>query len=123
VPAMKIKKGDTVQVITGKDKGKQGRVLESRPSVGKVVVENIAVVKRHQRPRPVQGGGAMGSQIIPGGIIEKPAAIDVSNVQLVCPVCKKPTRVGMTVREIKGEQIKLRVCKKCNEEIDKGDRR
>lgn len=121
--AMRIKKGDTVQVIAGKDKGKQGRVLEARPGERRVVVENVAMVKRHQRPRPVPGGGAMGGQILPGGIIEKPAAIDVSNVQLVCPVCGKPTRVGVTVREIKGEQIKIRTCKKCNEEIDKGDRR
>ena len=120
---LKIKKGDTVQVIAGKDKGKQGRVLEARPSEHRVVIENVAMVKRHQRPRPMQGGGAMGGQIIPGGIIEKPAAIDVSNVQLVCPVCKKPTRVGVTVREIKGQQVKIRTCKKCNEEIDKGDRR
>lgn len=121
--AMKIKKGDTVQVITGKDKGKQGRVIEARPTEHRVVVENIAMIKRHQRPRPMREGGRMGGQIIPGGIIEKPAAIDVSNVQLVCPICKKPTRVGVTVREIKGQSIKIRVCKKCNEEIDKGDRR
>ena len=123
MPAMKIKKGDTVQVITGKDKGKQGRVLEARPSEHRVIVENVAIMKRHQRPRPIRDGGAMAGQIQPGGIIEKPAAIDVSNVQLVCPVCKKPTRVGHTIREIKGVQVKVRVCKKCNEEIDKGDHR
>lgn len=121
--AMKIKKGDIVQVITGKDRGKQGRVVEARPREHRVVVENVAVIKRHTRPRPMRDGGRMGSQIIPGGIIEKPAAIDVSNVQLVCPVCKKPTRVGITVRTIAGQEVKLRVCKKCNEEIDKGDRR
>ena len=121
--AMKIKKGDIVQVITGKDRGKQGKVLEARPREHRIVVENIAMMKRHMRPRPLREGSRMGSQITPGGIIEKPAAIDVSNVMLVCPVCKKPTRVGTTVREIKGEAIKLRVCKKCNEEIDKGDHR
>ena len=121
--SLKIKKGDTVQVIAGKDKGKQGRVLEARPRENRVVVENVAIVKRHTRPRPVQGAGALGGQIIPGGIIEKPAAIDVSNVQLVCPVCGKPTRVGHTIREIKGTQVKIRTCKKCNEEIDKGDHR
>ena len=120
---MKIKKGDTVQVITGKDRGKQGRVIEARPREHRIVVENIAMMKRHMRPRPIQGGGRLGGQITPGGIIEKPAAIDVSNVMLVCPVCKQPTRIGTTVREIKGESIKIRVCKKCNEEIDKGDHR
>ena len=121
--AMKIKKGDIVQVITGKDRGKQGKVIEARPREHRIVVENIAMMKRHMRPRPLREGSRMGSQITPGGIIEKPAAIDVSNVMLVCPVCKKPTRVGTTVREIKGQAIKIRVCKKCNEEIDKGDHR
>ena len=121
--AMKIKKGDIVQVITGKDRGKQGKVMEARPSEHRVIVEGIAIVKRHTRPRPMRDGGPMAGQIIPGGIIEKPAAIDVSNVQLVCPVCKQPTRVSVTAREIKGETVKIRVCKKCNEEIDKGDRR
>ena len=121
--AMKIKKGDIVQVITGKDRGKQGKVIEARPREHRIVVENIAMMKRHTRPRPLREGSRMGSQITPGGIIEKPAAIDVSNVMLVCPVCKQPTRIGTTVREIKGEAIKIRVCKKCNEEIDKGDHR
>ena len=120
---MKIKKGDIVQVITGKDRGKQGKVIEARPREHRIVVENIAMMKRHMRPRPLREGSRMGSQITPGGIIEKPAAIDVSNVMLVCPVCKQPTRVGTTVREIKGQAIKIRVCKKCNQEIDKGDHR
>jgi large subunit ribosomal protein L24 len=66
-----------------------------------------------------------GTTIQPGGVIDKPAPIPVSNVMLVCPVCKKPTRVGMTLKEIKGEQVKIRVCRRddCRQEIDGGDHR
>ena len=92
---MKVKKGDVVHVLRGKDRGKEGRVLEALPKEGRVVVENINVVKRHRRPRPIQNTtGLGGAQIIPGGIVELPAALPVSNVMLVCPVCRKPTRVG-----------------------------
>jgi large subunit ribosomal protein L24 len=120
---MRIKKGDTVQMITGKDRGKQGRVLDARPIDRKVVVENLNQIKRHQRPRPIRDASRMGgTQIIPGGIIEKPAAVDVSNVMLVCPTCKRPTRVGMKFKDVKGgETVRVRVCKRadCGQEIDR----
>ena len=121
--AMKIRKGDTVHVLAGKDRGKQGRVLDARPRENKVVVENLNVVKRHQKPRPIRDASRMGgTQIAPGGIIDRPAAVSVSNVMLICPTCKLPTRVGYRFKEGKGgEQIKVRVCKRadCGEEIDR----
>ena len=101
---MKVRKGDVVHILRGKDAGKEGRVVEALPKQNRVVVENINVVKRHRRPRPIQNTTGMGgSQIIPGGIIELPAPLPVSNVMLVCPTCKLPTRVGYTTREVKGE--------------------
>ena len=118
---LKIKKGDVVQMITGKDRGKQGRVLETRPSEGRVIVENLNIVKRHTRPRPIRQRSSMGGQQVePGGIIEKAAAVAVSNVMIVCPTCKQPTRVGIKVKEVKGETVRVRVCKRdgCGQEID-----
>ena len=92
---MKVKKGDVVHVLRGKDRGKEGRVIEALPKEGRVLVENINIVKRHQRPKPIQNSSRMGGpQMIPGGIVERSAPMPVSNVMLVCPVCKKPTRVG-----------------------------
>ena len=119
---MKVKKGDLVQVLSGKDRGKQGRVLEARPRERRVLVENLNQVKRHMRPRPVRDSSRMGgAQVIPGGIIEKAAPVDVSNVMLVCPVCKQPTRVGIKLKDVKGETIRVRVCKRegCLQEIDR----
>ena len=101
---IKIKKGDLVQILAGKDRGKQGRIIEARPRDGRVLVENLNVMTRHTRPRPLRDSNRMGgTQMSPGGRIEKAAPVDVSNVMLVCPVCKLPTRVGMKVKEIKGE--------------------
>jgi len=119
---MKVKKGDLVQMITGKDRGKRGRVLEARPSERRVIVENLNVAKRHTRPRPIRDSSRMGgAQVVPGGILDKPAAVSVSNVMVVCPVCGNPTRVGMTEKEVKGEIVRIRVCKRegCGQEIDK----
>jgi large subunit ribosomal protein L24 len=120
---MRIKKGDTVQMLSGKDRGKQGRVIDARPIDRKVVVENLNQVKRHQKPRPIRDASRMGgTQMLPGGIIERAAAVDISNVMLVCPTCKLPTRIGYRFKEGKGgEQIKVRVCKRegCGQEIDK----
>ena len=119
---MKVKKGDLVQMITGKDRGKRGRVLEARPSERRVIVENLNVAKLHTRPRPIRDSSRMGgAQVVPGGILDKPAAVSVSNVMVVCPVCGNPTRVGMTEKEVKGEIIRIRVCKRegCGQEIDK----
>jgi large subunit ribosomal protein L24 len=119
---MTVKKGDLVQILSGKDRGKQGRVIEARPRERRVIVENLNVVKRHTRPRPIKDSSRMGGpQIAPGGIIEKAAPVDVSNVMVVCPTCKLPTRVGIKVKDVKGEQVRVRVCKRdgCGQEIDK----
>ena len=117
---MKVRKGDTVRVLRGKDAGKQGRVVEALPKQGRVVVENINVVKRHRRPRPIQNTTGMGGpSIIPGGIIELPMAMPVSNVMVVCPTCGKATRVGTTEKTVKDNTVRVRVCKKCGEEIDR----
>ena len=116
---MKIKKGDVVHVLRGKDAGKEERVLEALPKEGRVVVENINVVKRHRRPRPIQNTTGMGGpSIVPGGIIELPMALPVSNVMVVCPTCGKPTRVGTIEKTIKDKTVRVRVCKRCGEEID-----
>ncbi len=120
---LKIKKGDTVQMLTGKDRGKQGRVLEARPREGKVVVENLNMMKRHQKPRPIRDSSRMGgTEIAPGGIVDRPSAVPVSNVMVVCPTCKKPSRIGYRFKEAKGgEQVKVRVCKNdgCGQELDR----
>jgi len=122
VKAMKIRKGDTVHVLAGKDRGKQGRVLEARPREKRVVVENLNMMKRHERPRPIKNPSRMGgSQFTPGGVIDKAAPIPISNVMLVCPTCNRPTRVGIATREVKGERKRVRVCRRedCRQEIDK----
>ena len=119
---LKVRKGDVVQMLTGKDRGKQGRVLEVRKDDRRVIVENLNMVKRHQRPRPMKDPSRMGApQIVPGGIIEKAAAVPVSNVMVVCPTCGRPTRVGTVEKEIKGQTVRIRVCKRadCGQEIDK----
>lgn len=105
---MHVKKGDTVIVLSGNEnnKGKQGKVIEALPKKNKVVVEGINLVKRHTKP----------SQANPqGGIITKEAALNASKVMLVCPACKKPTRIKKA--EVAGANV--RVCKKCGEQIDK----
>ncbi len=119
---LKVKKGDRVQVLSGKDRGKQGRIIEARPRDGRVLVENLNVMTRHTRPRPLRDSNRMGgAQLSQGGRIEKAAPVDVSNVMLVCPVCKLPTRVGMKVKVVKGETVRVRVCKRdgCGQEVDR----
>ena len=119
---LKIKKGDTVHMLSGKDRGKQGQVVEARPRDGKVIVQNLNMMKKHQKPRPIRDSNRMGgTQIAPGGIIDRPMAVSVSNVMLVCPTCKLPTRVGYVFKDVKGERVKIRVCKRegCGQEIDK----
>ena len=103
--AMNVKKGDTVIVLSGKDKGKQGKVLGTVPSEAKVVVEGINMVTRHTKPRK------QGDQ---GGILKKEAPIYACKVQKVCPKCNKPTRVAHKVNEA-GK--KVRVCKHCGAEL------
>src|SRR5919199_963561 len=119
---MKVRKGDLVQILSGKDRGKQGRVIDARPRERRVLVENLNLVKRHMKPRPIRDSSRMGGpQIAPGGVIDKPAPLPVANVMLVCPVCKRPTRVGTVVKEAKGEEVRVRVCRRadCGQEIDK----
>ncbi len=106
-PKMHVKAGDKVKVIAGKDKGKEGKILSVVTSSGRVIVEGVSVAKRHQRPT---------QQMPQGGIIEKEAAIAGSNVMLVCPACGAATRVG---HKILDNGTKVRVCKKCNEVVDK----
>ena len=119
---MNVRKGDLVQILAGKDRGKQGRVLEARPKESRVVVENLNVVKRHTRPRPIKDSSRVGgTQIQPGGVIDKPAPLPVANVMVVCPTCKRPTRIGRVVKDVKGEQVRVRVCRRadCGQELDK----
>jgi large subunit ribosomal protein L24 len=118
---MKIKKGDLVQILSGKDRGKRGRVVDARPGRGSVIVENLNVARRHTKPRPIRDSSRMGGQqIVPGGIIEKAMPLDVSNVMLVCPTCQQATRVSVVHKEVKGVTVRVRVCKRegCGQEID-----
>ena len=120
--AMKVKKGDLVQILSGKDRGKQGRVIEARPDQRRVIVENLNVVKRHTKPRPMKDANRMGgTTMMPGGVIDKPAPMPVSRVMVVCPACNLPTRVGHVFKEIKGKRVKVRVCRRagCGGELDK----
>ena len=120
--AMKIRKGDVVHMLAGKDRGKQGRVIDARPRDGQVIVENLNVMKKHQKPRPIRDANRMGgTQVAPGGIIDKATAVPVGNVMVVCPTCKLPTRIGYTTKEVHGETVKVRVCKRdgCGQEIDR----
>jgi large subunit ribosomal protein L24 len=119
---MKVRKGDLVQMLTGKDRGKQGRVIESRPRDRRVIVENLNVVKRHTRPQPMKESSRMGgTQMTPGGVIEKAAPVPVAKVMLVCPTCNRPTRIGMATKDVKDGQVHVRVCKRadCGQEIDR----
>ena len=102
-----VKTGDEVIVINGKDRGKKGKVLEVSPSEGKVIVEGVNMVSKHVKPRK------MGEQ---GGIIKAESALYADKVQLVCPKCKAPTRVGHVIEIDKktGKKKKYRVCKKEN---------
>ena len=101
-----VKKDDLVMIIAGKDKGKRGKVLRVMPDKGRVLVENLNLIKRHTRPSRTSNEG---------GIIEKEAPIALSNVQLLCHGCKKPSRTGIRVLE---DGSKSRFCKKCNEIVN-----
>ena len=102
---MHVKRDDKVIVLSGRDKGKQGKVISSDPKNGKVIVEGINVAKRHYKPRK------MGQE---GGIIRKETPIYASKVMRVCPKCKKPTREA---HKLGDDGKKSRVCKKCGEAI------
>lgn len=101
---MKIKKGDTVLILSGKDRGKTGKVEKVLPKKKKVIVDGINIIKKHVRPR---------KQKQKGEIVEVPAPFDVSNAKLICPKCNKPARVGYKMVDDK----KIRICKKCREKI------
>ncbi len=104
---MKIKKGDTVEVISGDDKGMRGEVHTSFPQEGRIIVSGVNMVKKHQR--------RTGNVRTQAGIIEREAPVRVSNVALVCPHCGKPARVGYIVAP---DGTKSRVCRRCDEAID-----
>ena len=103
---MKVKKGDQVKVISGKDRGKISKVLAVLGKEGKVVVEKVNVAKKHKKQT--------GNQKDPGGIIELESPIDISNIMAICPSCNKSIRVGYKIVEGK----KVRICKKCKSVLD-----
>jgi len=104
--SLQVKTGDRVIVTAGKDKGKIGNIKKINPSQAKVVVEGANLVTKAQKPNPMAG--------VQGGLIKVEAALDSSNVMIVCPSCEKPTRIKHDVVEGK----KIRVCKKCGEQLD-----
>ena len=108
---MNIKKGDTVLIITGKDRGKQGTVSRAMPQDNKVIIEGLNIVKKHVRPQ---------GQTRQGGVIDKAMPIDVSNTMLICTECGEPTRVGHDRRPVGVDQKlrPVRVCKKCHKVIE-----
>ena len=111
---MFVKSKDQVVVISGKDKGTKGKVVTASPKTGKIVVEGVAMVTKHQKSR---------QQGQPGGIIKKEAFIDASNVMVICPKCGKATRIAHKTVEVTGkdgktEKKNVRICKKCGAEID-----
>jgi len=107
-PATAIKKNDNVIVLTGRDAGKRGRVLRVIPTTGRVVVEGVNFIKRHTRANPQKN--------VKGGIIEREAALNASNVQLVCPECGARTRIG---RRLLDDGRRVRFCVKCKGVVDK----
>jgi large subunit ribosomal protein L24 len=102
---MKIRKGDRVQVLTGKDRGKTGTVSRSIPTRGKVIVDGVNIAKKHQKPT---------SATTQGGIIDKEMPIPVANVAVVCGACGKPTRVGY---RFESDGTKVRICRKCEGDL------
>ena len=106
--ATPIRKNDNVVVMAGKDRGKRGRVLRIVPDTNRVVVEGVNMIKRHTKANPQKN--------IKGGLVEREAPLHASNVQLVCPECGKPTRLG---KRILGDGRKVRVCRRCEGVVDK----
>jgi large subunit ribosomal protein L24 len=103
-----IRKNDNVVVTTGKDRGKRGRVLKVVPATNRLVVEGANFISRHTKPNPGKN--------VKGGIAKREAALHASNVQLVCPECGKPTRIG---HRVLGDGRKVRFCRKCEGVVDK----
>ncbi len=106
---MKIKKGDTILIISGKDKGRTGKVFRALPKEGGILIEGINLKKKHVRPK---------KEGQKGQIIDVPAVLDVSNVKIICPKCGKAARVGYKIDPSAGSgQGKKRICKKCKQEM------
>ena len=107
-----LKREDTVKVISGRDKGKTGRVLAVNHEKGKILVEHVMMIKRHTRPNPAKQ--------IKGGIAERESPINASNVMIVCPGCGKAVRVAHHIEQHAGGKVRrTRVCRKCNQSLDK----
>ena len=106
--ATPVRKNDNVLVITGKDRGKRGRVLKTVPEKNRLVVEGVNLIKRHTKANP--------SKNVKGGIVEREASVHASNVQIICPECGKQTRLG---HKILGDGRKVRICRKCEGVVDK----
>jgi large subunit ribosomal protein L24 len=106
-PKLHVKKNDIVQVISGKEKGKSGKILKAYPAKGRIIIEHLNMIKKHTKRRS-QGQG--------GGIIEREGTIHVSNVMLLCPSCKQPTRIAKKFLE---DGTRVRCCKKCGEVVDR----
>jgi len=109
---IELKKEDTVRVISGRDKGKTGRVLQVNRETGKVLVEHVSMIKRHTRPNPAKQ--------VKGGIAERESPINASNVMIVCPGCNKAVRVAHHVDVVAGgKSRRTRVCRKCGQTLDR----
>jgi large subunit ribosomal protein L24 len=104
-PRSKLKKNDMVMVVVGRDRGKTGKVMRVIPESGRVIVERLNLVKRHSKPR-----GATS----PGGIIEKEAPLQISNVMFFCERCNAPVRIGY---KLAGDGSKSRICRRCKEAL------
>src|SRR5512132_1476176 len=108
MPSIHVRRGDTVGVITGRERGKRGKVLRVLTGTGRVLVEHVNMIKKHQRPT---------QKLRQGGIIEREGPLALSNVLVVCARCDKPSRTGI---KILADGRKVRTCKRCGESIDKG---
>ncbi len=107
---IQLKRNDNVKVIAGRDKGKTGRILDINSKTGRILVEHVAMVKRHTRPNPAKQ--------VKGGIAERESSIAVSNVMIVCPDCG-PARIGHKVEQVEGGKAKrTRICRKCGRTFD-----
>jgi large subunit ribosomal protein L24 len=106
--ATPIRKNDNVVVTTGKDRGKRGRVVRVVADKNRLLVEGVNIIKRHTKANPQRN--------VKGGLVEREAPLHASNVQLVCPECGKPTRIG---RKVLGDGRKVRICRKCEGVVDK----
>lgn len=104
--AKRLKKDDQVEVLSGKDKGRVGKILRVDPNSNKAIVEKVNIVKRHTKPNPANQQG---------GIIGKEAMVDLSNLKIICPKCAKTVRLGIKYLD---DGAKVRICKKCSEAVD-----